>query len=62
MRHCPRRRFVRNQLLAIIEALVRGRPMPKTTKKARKTAKVRDLKAKKNPKGGRKAGKDQQDY
>ena len=30
--------------------------MAKTAKKTRKTAKVRDLKAKKDPKGGRKAG------
>jgi hypothetical protein len=36
--------------------------MAKTSKKSAKTAKVHDLKAKKDPKGGRKAGKDQQDF
>lgn len=36
--------------------------MAKSAKKTTKTAKVRDLKVKKDPKGGRKAGGQQHDY
>ena len=36
--------------------------MAKTAKKARKSAKVSDLKTKKDPKGGRKAGGKQYDF
>lgn len=36
--------------------------MAKTAKKNAKTVKVKDLKAQKNPKGGRKAGGKQYDF